>query len=81
MHTGFAKSVEVGGRPLPRPAVESHPRVSSGADMDASDLSLSDAQLVLARECGFTSWPQMKNHLDLGRTIRDPRDYAMFSWR
>jgi hypothetical protein len=61
--------------------VESHPRISSDSDEDVASLALSDAQLVIARECGFPSWPQLKGHLDLGRTIRDPRDYAMFSWR
>ena len=60
--------------------VESHPRVDGASDSHAASLSLSDAQLVIARECGFPSWPQLKGHLDLGRTVRDARDHALFSW-
>src|SRR5216684_3913800 len=42
--------------------VSAHPRFVS-ADV-ASYLSLSDAQLVLAREYGFASWPKLKLHVD-----------------
>jgi len=61
--------------------VEQRPRVRSDSGIDASELALSEAQFVIARECGFPSWAKLKGHLELGRTIRDPRDYAMFSWR
>ena len=59
---------------------ESHPRHESG-NLDPSTLKLSDAQLVIARECAFPSWAQLKRSLDLGRTIRDQRDWALFGWR
>jgi len=38
---------------------ESHPRAERG-----SQLRLSDAQLVLAREYGFSSWPKLKRHVE-----------------
>ena len=40
-------------------SVELHPRIQ-----DRSELSLSDAQLVLAREYGFASWPKLKAHVE-----------------
>ena len=44
----------------------SHPRWSgaSASQICATRLSLSDAQLVIAREYGFASWPKLKTHLD-----------------
>jgi len=38
---------------------EHHPRFA-----DRTKPSLSDAQLVIAREYGFASWPQLKRHVD-----------------
>src|SRR3989442_4535630 len=45
---------------------ENHPRWSATAEpeMDAAALSLGDAQLVIAREYGFASWPKLKEHVD-----------------
>ncbi|NWF86170.1 MAG: ankyrin repeat domain-containing protein, partial [Bryobacteraceae bacterium] len=44
---------------------ENHPRWSqaSESDLRAARFSLSDAQLVIAREHGFASWPRLKAHL------------------
>ena len=44
---------------------ENHPRWSpaSEPEMHATELSLGDAQLVLAREYGFASWPKLKEHV------------------
>ncbi len=33
--------------------------------MDADAFPLHSAQLIVARECGFTSWPRLKHHLDV----------------
>ena len=44
---------------------EHHPRLAAAAD-DAPELrtlKLSDAQLALAREYGFTSWPKLREHV------------------
>jgi ankyrin repeat protein len=38
---------------------EHHPRFS-----DRTAVSLSDAQLVIAREYGFASWPKLKHHVE-----------------
>ena len=44
---------------------ESHPRWSGSSEpeMRAAELSLVDAQLVIAREYGFANWPKMKEHV------------------
>src|SRR5438045_2784150 len=43
----------------------SHPRCAGASEFEirASRLSLSDAQLVVAREYGFASWPKLKEHV------------------
>ncbi|MGH2457673.1 MAG: hypothetical protein ACRDIY_02265, partial [Chloroflexota bacterium] len=43
-----------------------HPRLARLADPDlrVATLSLSDAQLIVARECGLASWPRLKRHVE-----------------
>ena len=45
---------------------ESHPRYSgsSQAEIAAAEMVLADAQLVIARESGFDSWPRLKTHIE-----------------
>ena len=45
---------------------ESHPRFSglSQAEIAAAEIVLADAQLVIARELGFDSWPRLKKHVE-----------------
>jgi hypothetical protein len=45
---------------------EFHPRLRQAADAEVfnTKLSLSDAQLAIAREYGFPSWPRLKRHLE-----------------
>src|ERR1043166_5176522 len=45
---------------------EHHPKWSgsSASKIRGSKISLSDAQLVIAREYGFEGWPRLKAHLD-----------------
>ncbi len=45
---------------------EFHPRFSKAADNEifAAQLSLSDAQLAIARERGFPSWARLKAHIE-----------------
>ena len=45
---------------------EFHPRFagSSDAEIFKAQLTLSDAQLTIAREHGFPSWPRLKAHID-----------------
>jgi hypothetical protein len=44
----------------------SHPDWSDGSETDvqSATLSLADAQLVVAREYGFESWPKLKHHVE-----------------
>jgi hypothetical protein len=45
---------------------EFHPRFAGAADSEifAAHLRLSDAQLAIARESGFPSWPRLKRHIE-----------------
>src|ERR1700736_2111054 len=45
---------------------EFHPRLNRAADAEIFDatLSLSDAQLAIAREYGFPSWARLKRHIE-----------------
>lgn len=45
---------------------ESHPRFSglTEAEIAAAGVALADAQLVIARELGFDSWPKLKKHFE-----------------
>src|SRR6516225_2118584 len=45
---------------------DSHPNFSNATEQQlrAVSFSLSDAQLVIAREYGFASWPKLKEHVD-----------------
>src|ERR1700761_2021498 len=45
---------------------EFHPRFDGATDRDifAAQLSLSDAQLTIAREHGFASWTRLKRHIE-----------------
>jgi hypothetical protein len=52
---------------------EFHPRFSGATDAEIFDvqLSLSDAQLTIAREYGFPSWARLKAHIEKP-TLSDP---------
>lgn len=55
-----------------------HPRFHQ-AGQNSSGFSLADAQLVLAREHGYESWPEFAKYIETLRVIRgleDPRDPA-----
>jgi hypothetical protein len=43
---------------------ESHPNFSNALEIRAAAFSLSDAQLVIAREYGLASWPKLKEHVE-----------------
>jgi len=44
---------------------EAMDRLAAHASCDARTAKLADAQLVVARESGFTSWPKLKTHCDI----------------
>lgn len=46
-----------------------HPRIAADAS-PSRRLALHDAQLVIAREYGFASWPRLKAHIDTARRAR-----------
>jgi hypothetical protein len=45
---------------------EFHPRFGNASDEEifSRELTLSDAQLAIAREYGFASWPRLKRHIE-----------------
>lgn len=43
---------------------DQHPKLNSPQDVSAAPVRLTDAQLVIAREYGFTSWPEFMRHLE-----------------
>ncbi len=47
----------------------SHPRLQNVPDssIPGDDFKLSDAQLVIAREYGFSSWPRLKHEIEMRR--------------
>src|SRR5689334_14298071 len=59
----------VGDEDAVRRIRESHPRLSqaSEADVRAARFTLSVAQLVIAREYGFVSWPKLKEYVEEAR--------------
>jgi ankyrin repeat protein len=64
---------------------EHHPRLGALPDGHSAKLSLHHAQLVIAREYGFASWPKLKAHieatLDARRTRLIERDLAYYDDR
>src|SRR2546426_6664224 len=50
---------------------ENHPRFADATDIRDTKLRLSDAQLVIAREYGFASWPKLKQHLDSFKPVSE----------
>jgi hypothetical protein len=47
-----------------------HPRFAQAGPDSVLALSLADAQLVLAREHGYESWPEFAKHIQTLRVIR-----------
>ena len=53
---------------------ENHPHPGeSDANIRSAEFSLSDAQLVIAREYGFESWPKLKTHVEAVARGDDPK--------
>ena len=59
---------------------EAHPRFvdASDATIFDSELRLSDAQLIIAREYGFASWARLKAHVDASASI--PQNRFVGDW-
>ncbi len=55
-----------------------HPRFAEHAEstLRSARLSLHDAQLVLAREYGFASWPKLKAHIEGVSSSRRTRPFV-----
>jgi ankyrin repeat protein len=60
------QALQAGEAEAIRRIAASHPRFSgsSQAEIAAAEIVLADAQLVIARELGFDSWPRLKKHCD-----------------
>jgi ankyrin repeat protein len=55
-----------------------HPRWAgrSDAEIERAALALHDAQLVLARESGFSNWAALKHHIESRRAMRQTRVFV-----
>jgi ankyrin repeat protein len=51
-----------------------HPRVQNSSPHQPADLTLADAQIVLAREHGFNSWPAFAKDIETLRIARSVED-------
>src|SRR6266567_1070374 len=63
---------------------ENHPRFgkASQSELQNAKFSLSDAQLVIAREYGFASWPKLKEHIrSVLLEASDPLDLLKHAFR
>src|SRR6267154_1492529 len=49
-----------------------HPRMRKEAEFRAAPFALADAQLVVAREHGFESWPKFTKHIEALNRERSP---------
>ena len=50
-----------------------HPRAGKAGALDRARFTLSDAQLVVAREHGFESWPKLKVYVARRSSLANPR--------
>ena len=73
----FLKAVRAGDREALARFRYGHPRYTNGADeVIRAHAQLSDAQWVIAREYGFTSWPRLKQHIEaLDREVEPCRPF------
>ncbi|HEX3772924.1 MAG TPA: FHA domain-containing protein [Polyangiaceae bacterium] len=65
------KAVRRGDASAEARAARLHPQLARAERFDAEQFSLSDAQLVLAREYGFESWPKLGEHVARSVPARD----------
>jgi ketosteroid isomerase-like protein len=71
----FQRAVRAGDPGAAEVVNEFHPRLASAApgSPELAGFTRSDAQLVIARQFGFASWPKLKAHLELvARYARSP---------
>jgi ankyrin repeat protein/ketosteroid isomerase-like protein len=73
----FQRAVRLGDAGAARVVNEFHPRLGSAApgSPELNGFTRTDAQLVIARQFGFSSWPKLKAHLELvARYARSPHE-------
>ena len=73
----FQRAVRSGDAGAAEFVREFHPRLSDAraGSQELHGFTRSDAQLVIARQFGFSSWPKLKAHLDLvARYARSPHE-------
>ena len=73
----FQRAVRAGDSGAAAIVNEFHPRLASArpGSPELDDFKRADAQLVVARQFGFPSWPKLKSHLELvERYARSPHE-------
>jgi ketosteroid isomerase-like protein len=74
---GFQRAVRAGDLGAASIVREFHPRLSDAqpGSRELDGFTRTDAQLVIARQFGFSSWPKLKAHLELvARYARSPHE-------
>jgi ankyrin repeat protein len=76
----FQRAVRAGDHGAAEVVNEFHPRLGSATpgSPEMNGFTRADAQLVIARQFGFASWPKLKAHLELvARFARSPHKQAV----
>jgi ankyrin repeat protein len=73
----LVKSVRAGNEQALARLRYGHPRLANATDAELQVAKLHDAQWVIAREYGFSSWIKLKRHID-EITSADRRPYRLF---
>jgi ankyrin repeat protein len=76
----FQRAVRAGDAGAAELVREFHPRLRDArpGSSELNDFTRTDAQLVIARQFGFASWPKLKAHLELvARYARSPHEQAV----
>ena len=72
----FQRAVRSGDPGAAEVVREFHPRLSDARPTDLQGFTRTDAQLVVARQFGFASWPKLKAHVDSFEEAAQLRDAA-----
>ena len=75
----FQRAVRAGDAGAAEVVREFHPRLADArpGSPELNGFTRADAQLVVARQFGFSSWPKLKAHLELvARYARSPHQRA-----
>ena len=71
------KSVRDGDRTALERFIRHHPLAANPSRAETVEWKLADAQLVVARQHGFASWPRFRAHIEALQPVVYPEERAM----